>query len=544
MVLKVAQALADRFFPYEYAWHILIALVTLTALRTFSQGRTTNRERDLHDRTFMVTGGFTPLGLTLLQNLAQRGAKIVALSPYPIDSPAVTILVSLLRTTYNNDNIYAERCNLSDPDSIRSFCMRFLTEGETEDDKSKPQSKHESKDSPQPTGKEKPKAKTDSRLDGIIFAHEYQHIGIPRILRNKPSTKATITQDEEEETQRESNSLATFLITTLLLPALLVAPVERDIRIVNVVNPFYAAAAASVRASKTFDPTFSRFLTPSTSTTSSSSLPATKSIFLKEGLRSLRTIIFARHLQRIFDALPNPQIPKTDKGSSSVPIISARVQRSNIVAVSVSPGLGRVDTVSRMLNADWSLLESGSEEGLMERRFSWMGVLLYILLLPLLHVSTKSPKAAVQSILHSLFLPTPFKILSQSISDSTSEPSQKSQGDSSNSTPAKPTQQPTSLIREEVLKPGALYTECAVVSLDLSIPAPPPTETESKENSSGKGKEKGGLKEEVLQITDDGEYGGEVAGRLVWEAYEAALKVWERSSGTSKSGSSRGKKDS
>ncbi|KAG2015123.1 hypothetical protein CC2G_008418 [Coprinopsis cinerea AmutBmut pab1-1] len=28
---------------------------------------------------------------------------------------------------------------------------------------------------------------------------------------------------------------------------------------------------------------------------------------------------------------------------------------------------------------------------------------------------------------------------------------------------------------------------------------------------------------------DDGEYGGEVAGRLVWEAYEDALKVWEKS---------------
>jgi len=34
-----------------------------------------------------------------------------------------------------------------------------------------------------------------------------------------------------------------FLLTTLLLPALLVAPVERDIRIINIVNPFYAAAA-------------------------------------------------------------------------------------------------------------------------------------------------------------------------------------------------------------------------------------------------------------------------------------------------------------
>jgi hypothetical protein len=387
MVLNVAQALADKFFPYQYAYHILIGLISIKVLRAFSQGRTTNRERDLHDRTFLVTvrifdlvlvpmlsflslkGGFTPLGLTLLQNLAQRGAKIVALSPYPIDSPPVDILVRLLRITYNNENIYAEQCNLSDPSSTRDFCMKFLTEGEATSE-SKPHSKD--KDSVGSTqNNESPKARTDSRLDGIVFAHEYQHIGIPRFLRSKPSTKAT-TQDE---TERESNSLATFLITTLLLPALLVAPVERDIRIINVVNPFYAAASAYVRTSKTFDPTFNRF-TGATPPLSSTSRSTTQSIFLAEGLRSLRTIIFTRHLQRIFDALPKPQIPKTEESSSSVPVVSARVQRSNIIAVSVSPGLSRVDTVSRMLNADWSLTENGDQENIVERRFSWIGAFL------------------------------------------------------------------------------------------------------------------------------------------------------------------------
>jgi len=57
MVLNVVQALASRIIPYNYAWHILAGLVVFTALRIFSQGRTTNRERDLHDRTFLVTVG-------------------------------------------------------------------------------------------------------------------------------------------------------------------------------------------------------------------------------------------------------------------------------------------------------------------------------------------------------------------------------------------------------------------------------------------------------------------------------------------------------
>jgi len=68
------------------------------------------------------------------------------------------------------------------------------------------------------------------------------------------------------------------------------------------------------------------------------------------------------------------------------------------------------------------------------------------------------------------------------------------------------------LIHEEILKPGALYAECAVVNLDISLPASPTANQDQAEASS----------------TDDREYGGEVVGRSVWEAYEAALKVWDK----------------
>ena len=53
-------------------------------------------------------GGFTPIGLTLLQNLAQRGAHIIALSADPIGSPDVTILITLLRSTTSNEKNFAE----------------------------------------------------------------------------------------------------------------------------------------------------------------------------------------------------------------------------------------------------------------------------------------------------------------------------------------------------------------------------------------------------------------------------------------------------
>ena len=236
-------------------------------------------------------GGFTPLGLTLLQELAQRGAHIIALSPEPISSPRIDIIIELLRSTHSNENIFAEYCDLSSPISIREFCSRFLTTEE-------------------------------NRLDGIVFAHEYAHIGSP--LSKKSSSV-------EDEMERQTRSLATFLITTLLLPILLVAPAERDIRIVNVVNPFYAAAVTN------FSPT-------------TEELPEKPSIFLQEGRRSLQMAILTRHLQRILDSMPQgSQAPKVE--GEAVNVVNSKLQRSNVVAVAVSPGITKTDTIAPLLGA-------------------------------------------------------------------------------------------------------------------------------------------------------------------------------------------------
>lgn len=89
---------------------------------------------------------------------------------------------------------------------------------------------------------------------------------------------------------------------------------------------------------------------------------------------------------------------------------------------------------------------------------------------------------------------------------------------------------------EEVLLPGALYADCAAVKLQVKIPEDMKEKDreaaakQKRENAKGKGKVREGatLDEEVIDIVDDGEYGGELAGRLVWEEYEGALKVWEK----------------
>jgi hypothetical protein len=132
--------------------------------------------------------------------------------------------------------------------------------------------------------------------------------------------------------------------------------------------------------------------------------------------------------------------------------------------------------------------------------------------------------AALQTVLHVLFLPTPFKILAQTVDLSLNKETQ---------VPTAPKDIAGLELPEEVLRPGALYAECAMVQLKINLPPEvieedKKTRQQKKEKAKGKEKEKVPLTEDVLDIGDDGEYGGELAGRLVWESYEQALKVWQQ----------------
>ena len=116
----------------------------------------------------------------------------------------------------------------------------------------------------------------------------------------------------------------------------------------------------------------------------------------------------------------------------------------------------------------------------------------YIILQPLLRLLTKSPTSAAQSVLHVLFLPTPFKKVAQPSSEGSTR---------------------------EVLKAGALYRECAVV--DMRIPARRPPSGDTDEG-----------RDDIL-MADDGELGGVHLGQSVWEALEVGLKEWEKKSTSS-----------
>lgn len=212
-------------------------------------------------------------------------------------------VLSLLRSTTSNESIYAEPCPLDSPSSIKTFCEKFVN---TSDE-------------------------TKRRIDALILTHEYQRIGTWKWGVN--NTKELI---EEENLTRDHNAMATFLLITLLLPAMLVAPTDRDIRIITLINPFYAAAV------RQFNPgLFSSSYNPAVRKDPKLVLPAG----VLEGQRALRTAVFTRHLQRILDALPEPG----SDGTSSSALGKENAKASNIMAVSVSPGISRGGTIEPFL---------------------------------------------------------------------------------------------------------------------------------------------------------------------------------------------------
>ncbi|KAF9026991.1 hypothetical protein BDZ89DRAFT_1067167 [Hymenopellis radicata] len=401
MVLTILEAAVNSpYFPSNYVRHIVLGFAGVLAIRAFSQGKTTGRDRDMHARVILVTGAFSPLGLTTIQSLAQRGAHIIALTDGDVESPEseATILVDLLRSTTSNQEIYAEHCDLKSPSAIQEFCTKFMSGDNT-------------------------------RIDALLLMHEYKHIGPFSFLS---------TNDVDLELERQTNSLSTFHLITTLLPGLLLAPVERDIRIINVVNRFYAAAA-----------------------TARLSVP--------------------------FSSFSPEKSPSPSPSTSSIPVASSNAQKSNIVAVTVSPGISRVDTIAPLLNADWT-------------SFIWLVLAWalyiefashfhrYIFAQPVLRLFIKTPTSAMQTVLHALFLPTPFKVISK-------EKPPAGEGEAGSVIDKSVLGMP-----EEVLKPGALYAEMRRC------------ETE---------------KRRLWNWVDDGELGGEATGRAVWEAYEAAVKVWQ-----------------
>ncbi|KAG9088680.1 hypothetical protein FS749_001973 [Ceratobasidium sp. UAMH 11750] len=465
MAIHIFSTWVSRVLPTSYYIPTAAAMCLFYSLQFIANGRKNPRDRDMHGRVVLVTGAFTPLGLTLMHEFAQRGAQIVALTPSLAD-PVVEELISAIRTVTSNELIFAEECDLSSPASIRAFCKQFLATTASGPSSSIPGAP---RDPP--------------RLDAIVLAHEYTHIGV-LWTRGKDARRM-------ESDRRLEGGLASFLLMTLLLPCLIKAPNDRDIRVVSVVNPLYAAsvptympplappkpdaneAAGSQSKPPSSPPSTDGVPEPAQPTTplqSQLAQMALSSISSREGERALRTILLMRHLQRVVDAL-SAQSTKPVLGTSDAETVEVKKSKtSNILAVSVAPGFSRPQTMGAYLCASRE-----SED------YSRFGFFLYLLLFPVICLFSKSSTGAAQTVLYALFAPTP----RTRITEDPPEPSTKQTAGSN----------PEPIPR---IQGGILYRECAVTRLP------------------GRG---------VALMEAEG------IGRAVWEEMERGVEIWEKSEG-------------
>ncbi|CEL56496.1 putative oxidoreductase YNL181W OS=Saccharomyces cerevisiae (strain ATCC 204508 / S288c) GN=YNL181W PE=1 SV=2 [Rhizoctonia solani AG-1 IB] len=464
MAIHVLASWTSKALPTSYYIPAGALLCLLYSLQFIANGRKNPRDRDMHGRVVLLTGAFTPLGLTLMQELAQRGAQIIALAPSLAD-PTIEGLVSAIREVTSNELIYAEECDITSPTSIRAFCKQFLATTPSGPSSSVPGAP---KDPP--------------RLDALVLTHEYTHIGAG--WGGSKSLRAM------EENIRLEGGLASFLLITLLLPGLIRAPNDRDIRIINVVNPLYAASVPTYippisppKPSEMKDGTPAQPQPPAESlTVPESTAPkgsfraqleklALASISSLEGHRSLRSILLIRHLQRVLDALAaqsNKPVLGTNK---EVEVIAVKKQAtSNIAAVTVAPGFSRVQTIGPYLRARKESVG-----------FNTVGFYLYVLFYPVICLFAKHSFGAAQTVLYTLFAPTPRARVS--------EPEPKAKDDVRDDT------KPEFIPR---IQGGLLYRECAPTQLP------------------GRG---------IALFETEG------IGRAVWEELERGVEVWERSEG-------------
>ncbi|SPO26309.1 uncharacterized protein UTRI_03898 [Ustilago trichophora] len=282
---------------------------------------------DLHGRIVLVaSGAFTPLGVVTISALAHRGAQIIALTP-DISDPEVIQMIHLIRDSTQSEMVYAEQCDLASLESVSAFAALW-------------------------NAGDKKQAQGVRRLDSLLFLppsrYELDRVPLEQHSKSKPNGGGT------REAIYLLHVLSRFHLVNSLLSSLLVAPRDREIRIVSVLSPYYSAGLTL------FDVLPSSPTSNSTSSTSTiptlQSLPS-QSYTALVGAASLRWHVLTCELQRrlnlLAEADPRPftKLAGIDIDSSSATLSGFKAskekkdqaqqamrQHSNISVINVCPG--------------------------------------------------------------------------------------------------------------------------------------------------------------------------------------------------------------
>ncbi|WVQ94190.1 hypothetical protein IAU59_001268 [Kwoniella sp. CBS 9459] len=372
---------------------LIVGALTFAAIlgvRTWLSGRKCTWERDWAGKMILVVAPPTPTIITLLDHLLQLPSPPQVLFLPPVPSPLPPDLLTVLHTI---------RLGVSKNPAAQLHCEPLPMTVEAVRDFTKKWGSAPA----QMVGE------AGRRIDAVVLGQGWEvGVNVERIMeaeaeipiqsqgQGQVDGKHRQKKDQEHSTKWNTHQFQ-FHLLTALLPSLLRAPAERDIRIVNLISPTWSAALPSLEGKNT----------------------RTDLVNLT-GRRSINTLLLMKQFQLVLDTLeavargkvkpvpvPVPAGPvdhslsdagpqsagKSQQGNRGGSTEDAKVKKrdknvkSNVLAISVIMGWARQEVIKGSLIS------------------SVMSQFLWILFYPLILVFTPSSKSIIQSILFALSAP-------------------------------------------------------------------------------------------------------------------------------------------
>ncbi|WVF66581.1 hypothetical protein IAT40_001321 [Kwoniella sp. CBS 6097] len=361
-----------------------LAFAAILGVRTWLGGRRCTWERDWAGKMILIVAPPTPTIITLLDHLLQLPSPPQILFLPPIPSPLPPDLLTVLHTI---------RLGVSKNPAAQLHCEPLPMTVEAVRDFTKKWGSAPA----QMVGE------AGRRIDAIVLGQGWEVELDPKILQ-QVSVPVQVQDDTQKQEQKQQEDNRTgwnthqfqFHLLTAVLPSLLRAPAERDIRIVNLISPTWSAALPSLEGKD-----------------------SRTDLVNITGRRSINTLLLMKHFQLVLDTLeavakgkvkpvpvpavnPSTTEPQADdhqKGSKTsgtgtgTGTEDAKVKKrdknvkSNVLAISVIMGWARQEVIKG------SLVTSAVSR------------LLWIIFYPLILVFTPSSKSIIQSILFALSAP-------------------------------------------------------------------------------------------------------------------------------------------
>ena len=280
----------------------------------------------------------TSQGLLACTQLSSLGAQLILLTP-TLKSAKVLQFVHLLRDGTSNPLIYAEQCDITNMASVEEFAEKW-NQGQGSAGEIGGLGAGPAGGASASTGMGAVGGGSAGKSSGGASPRRIDSIIFMPIDSTRYSMGDRVRRTGEGFECSHAEVLGRFHLINKLLPTLLLLPPHRDVRIVTLVSPWYAAGLSAFDAQ---DLDFERLVKQSKSAQAKSRFTG-RSPWRIEGAQSLLWLSLSRELQRRIqlmtdaDVRPRTKLPGIDDEGN---INTSKVTNVNVVNVSAGFERGR-----------------------------------------------------------------------------------------------------------------------------------------------------------------------------------------------------------